>query len=556
MTFSLRYLLGSLLAPFLVLPGPAPDDPAAQVRSLYERGEYAAAVRVAKAEPEPSPDTVFYHGLALARLEQFNEAQVVFQSGRARHPDDQRFSYELAGLAYRRRRMPEAKSILRDALRRDPGNTYGNDFLASLYWLDGNIAGALKYWNRINKPLIQDVLLVPPPSLEAVLLERTIAISGGQVFTLARLRTTEGNLDRLNIFSRRQIELTPHQDQRFDLTFRLFQISPPVTGWIGQLLPIARGLPYQAVHFDRSNIGDRAINFKSLWRWDPEKRRIRTDLSGVIGLNPQRGYRLLFDARDENWDLSRTYLAEEPVDRLKARKIEAGGDAVFALNDRLDWTTGLRVARRQFQNDDGALAFAGGWSAELRNQIDYRLLTLAERRVRVDSSGVLRTGRLLTGMPSRYTILEGDLSGFWTPEAKGDRWEVEVRLRAGKTFGRSPFDEFFQLGMERDSHLWLRGHVGTENGRKGNAPLGTEYVLLQAGFDRTVAQLPFLRLKAGPFFDAGWIAGPSNRFGSRGWMPDTGIQAKVIVAGGLTWSVVYGRDLRGGHGAFYTTVSR
>jgi hypothetical protein len=98
--------------------------------------------------------------------------------------------------------------------------------------------------------------------------------------------------------------------------------------------------------------------------------------------------------------------------------------------------------------------------------------------------------------------------------------------------------------------------VGTRSGQKGNAPLGTRYALLQTGVDRTLAQFPFLRIKAGPFFDAGWIAGPSNQFGSHGWLPDTGVQAKVAVTGGLTWTFVYGRDLRGGGSAFYTAVSR
>jgi hypothetical protein len=50
------------------------------------------------------------------------------------------------------------------------------------------------------------------------------------------------------------------------------------------------------------------------------------------------------------------------------------------------------------------------------------------------------------------------------------------------------------------------------------------------------------------------IRGPSGQFGSRGWLVDTGIAAKIVVAGGLSWSAVYGRDLRGGTGVFYTSV--
>jgi hypothetical protein len=151
-------------------------------------------------------------------------------------------------------------------------------------------------------------------------------------------------------------------------------------------------------------------------------------------------------------------------------------------------------------------------------------------------------------------MVEGGLTGFWKPQAGGNAWEAHAHLRSGKTFGETPFDEFFQLGMERDNELWLRGHVGTQEGRKGNAPLGTDYALVQTDFDRTVAQFRFVRVKAGPFFDAGWISGPSSQFGSHGWLFDAGLQAKVVVAGGITWSFVYGRDLRDGRGVFYTSV--
>jgi hypothetical protein len=108
--------------------------------------------------------------------------------------------------------------------------------------------------------------------------------------------------------------------------------------------------------------------------------------------------------------------------------------------------------------------------------------------------------------------------------------------------------------MERDNDLWLRGHAGTREGKKGSAPLGVDYTLLQTGFDRTVARFRFLEVRAGPFLDAGRISGPSERFGSSGWLLDTGIAAKIVVAGGLSWSAVYGRDLRGGNGVFYTSV--
>jgi len=318
-----------------------------------------------------------------------------------------------------------------------------------------------------------------------------------------------------------------------------------------------RGLPYQTLHFDRYNLGDRALNFESLWRWDRNKRRVGLRVSGPIGLSPHRGYRLLLDARDEDWDLRGTFHGSSPgPNPLELRRIEAGGDIVFTLRDKLDWTTGLRLALRRFQNTGGNSLFGDGWSFVQRNQFQYRLLDVPERRLRVDSSAILRTGRVLASAGSRFAILEGDISGIWWPQSAGDTWKVYLRMRTGETWGRPPFDEYFQLGMERDNDLWLRGRVGTRDGRKGNAPLGTTYALLQTGFNRTIAEIPFLKLRAGPFFDAGRITDPSGRLGSLGWRPAAGIQTDLEISGGITWSFVYGHDLRGGGAVFYTAVSR
>ncbi|MBI4909269.1 MAG: hypothetical protein HY820_41915, partial [Acidobacteria bacterium] len=60
----------------------------------------------------------------------------------------------------------------------------------------------------------------------------------------------------------------------------------------------------------------------------------------------------------------------------------------------------------------------------------------------------------------------------------------------------------------------------------------------------------------GPFVDTGRIGDPSGAFGSKGWMVDAGVQAKVRVLGAFNWTFVYGRDLRQGTGVFYTALAR
>ena len=139
------------------------------------------------------------------------------------------------------------------------------------------------------------------------------------------------------------------------------------------------------------------------------------------------------------------------------------------------------------------------------------------------------------------------------PKARGDDYEILSRLRGGDTFGDVALDQLFQLGVERDNNLWLRGHPGTRDGRKGRAPLGRRYLLLNSELYRTVYDGPFFRVRLGPFFDTGAIAGSSGLFGSQKWLFDAGIQARVRVLGSVSVLLSYGRDLRSGAGVFYGT---
>ena len=123
-----------------------------------------------------------------------------------------------------------------------------------------------------------------------------------------------------------------------------------------------------------------------------------------------------------------------------------------------------------------------------------------------------------------------------------------------RTLGSPPFDELFMLGMDRDNDLPLRAHLGTRDGRKGSAPLGGNYVLSNLESDKNVYRNGFFSLKLGPFFDTGRITGDSAALGSRRWLLDAGVQAKISVFG-VGVALSYGRDLHTGHGAFYSSVA-
>lgn len=85
--------------------------------------------------------------------------------------------------------------------------------------------------------------------------------------------------------------------------------------------------------------------------------------------------------------------------------------------------------------------------------------------------------------------------------------------------------------------------------------MGREYGISQSDVKREIFEIPFLRLDAGPFFDAAWTGDPSRQFGSNGVMTTAGGEAVLRTVSGIKLRIVYGRNLAGG-GAFYTSITR
>ena len=182
------------------------------------------------------------------------------------------------------------------------------------------------------------------------------------------------------------------------------------------------------------------------------------------------------------------------------------------------------------------------------------LIRAPERRFTLDSSAEVKAGREFANGLGPFATVRGVLLAQWFPRAKGDDFEMQTQIRAGAIAGEATLDELFELGIERDNDLWLRGHPGTFDGRKGAAPLGRRFFVANWEMDKNLFQNGFFTVKLGPFLDSGTVADSSSLFGSRRWLWDAGAQCKVRVLGSLTIVLSYGRDLRGGKGVFYGTV--
>ena len=536
-------------------------DDLARIKQLAAEERWQEIVTIAEAATPPrSTDLNYYYGIALARLERWRDAENAFERGRLQQPRDKRFPIELAGIRFKQKRYDEAADHLRGALRLDPADQYANDLLGSVYFLQGNLEAALKYWNRVAKPEIGKVLLDPTPKVDAALLDRAFVFAPASVLRLSELRTTEARVSGLGIFPDTKFELEARQDGKFDVVFRARERNGwGANKWQG-LLSLFRGLPFQTIHPEFYNIGGRAINSVSLYRWDAQKRRIWSNLSGPLLKDPKWRFQLDLDLRDENWDIRDSANNAARLGGLKLRKQAFAAGVTSIVSGRWNWSTGVELSHRKFSDVTPGTALtpqllAEGFQLKHLAQMNYVVARIPEQRFTVNGGVSTQLGRTWSRQSEAsqaFAKLQGSLAAHWFPRATGDDYEMQGKIRVGRSFGEVPFDELFVLGVERDNDLWLRAHVGTRDGRKGNAPMGRNYFLSNWEFDKNVYTGSFINLKLGPFLDIGKITDPSSGLGSRKWLWDVGVQAKVRVLG-QTAAFSYGKDLRSGGNAFYVS---
>jgi tetratricopeptide (TPR) repeat protein len=531
-------------------------------QKAFDAGKWQEAAKLALGPAAQSADFDFVRGLAFAKLRQWNEARLALEAGHAKAPREPRFLVELAGVNYKEKDFSSAKRHLRAALRLDPRDAYTHEFLGTIYFLEGNLEAALKYWNPIDKPRLHSVAIQPPPRLTDTILHRAIDFNPPQILTRDAWLITQQRLDNLGIYSHQRTELAPTGAATYDATLHLTERN----GWgdsrLEGAISLLSGVPYATIYPEFYNLDHHAMNVTSLLRWDSEKRRAYAAFSTPIRNDPSLRVQLYVDARNENWNLTNTFFAPgTPLSDLNLRRIVGGAEFRSVVNGRWTWSTGIEISHRSFRNVNGVAPAAKPFFADTTSfaywlRADRSLVRIPERRFTLGSVAEGRTGRAFAQNLGAFASARATLEARWLPPAIGDDYEMRTRLRAGGTLGRVTLDDLFQLGIERDNDLELRGHSGTSGGRKGAAPLGRRYFLANWEQDKNVYANGIFTVKLGPFLDTGAIADSSGLFGSRQWLWDAGAQCKVRVLGSITVVLSYGRDLRGGRNVFYGTVVR
>jgi tetratricopeptide (TPR) repeat protein len=542
-------------------PSESQEFLAHRIQQLAAEQRWPEIVRELESLADKGVDLEFEYGSALAQVGRLDDARTAFRAGQKGAPRDKRFSIELAGVEFKQQHPATAARHLRRALRIDSTDSYANDFLGTIYFIAGNLDAALKYWNRAGKPLIESVQPDHALRTHPALLDRALAFSPASVLRLADYETSRARLAGLGVFPSPRIQLIARPENKFDAILNLQERNGFGDSiWQG-LLSTFSGIGYQTIYPEYFNIGASAINVTSLVRWDAQKRRLTAALSGPLHANPRWRYRLGFDLRNENWDIRESFTGPSPsLGSLNLRRESAGAEIESFNSGRWGWSAGAEFSHRDYRSVVAGPALTAGLlleGAQLKQlaRVHSLVWRAPEHRFAINTEAVSQIARIWSHPAQAFAKLQGSVESRWLPQMQGDDYDTQVRISGGGTTGQPPFDELYILGMERDNDLWLRGHIGTRDGRKGSAPLGTKYFLVNSEIDKNIYGNGLVTVKVGPFLDTGKISGGAANLGSRKWQWDTGAQAKLRVLGvGVTF--VYGKDLRTGNNAFYLTAGR
>jgi tetratricopeptide (TPR) repeat protein len=524
-------------------PGPEYKD---HIRQLFEQSRWQEIVQTIQARPTGDADLDYYYGSALGQLGRWDDARRTLLAGYQIAPQDKRFPIELAGVVFKQQRYDEATGWLRRALRMDPADSYANDFLGTVYFLQGNLDAALKYWNRVHKPQIESVKTDHPLQIRPALLDRALTFAPGEQLRVADLLTSRARVESLGIFISPDFRIAARDDGKFDIVMNLAERNGFGNNKWAALLSTFSGVAYQTIYPEYFNIGHDAINFRSLLRWDAQERRAAVEVSGPLRGNPKRNFSMGIDLRNENWAMRSSFAGVAPVlGALNLRREVAKAQIRTIETGRWQWSTGMELSHRDYRSVQLGTTLTPqllmqGMQLKALASTNYELWRVPEKRLVTQTDASWQLARIWSDNGRAYSKFDGSI--------------LTRQVRSGGAAGPLPFDELYMLGLERDNDLWMRAHIGTRDGIKGNAPLGTRYFLSNLDFDKNVYGNGLLTLKLAPFLDTGKISGISQ-LGAGKWLWDTGVALKIRVLGvGLAFT--WGRDLRTGNNAWYFTSGR
>ena len=157
-------------------------------------------------------DEVLSRALANIREQGFDRAEMLLGEARAQCPNAAGPLGELSGVRFAQHRWADAAALARDALARDPHDGYALDVLGSSLFMQDDEVGALRAWNRIEKPRVNLVRIDGLHHTRYQTIAETLAIQPNRLLTADVFERARRRLGELPDHSAARLAVRPERD--------------------------------------------------------------------------------------------------------------------------------------------------------------------------------------------------------------------------------------------------------------------------------------------------------------------------------------------------------
>ena len=190
----------------VILPPPA---------ALFPDSSFSPSVRASGSQPESHCDTMLAAALDDIRSSgdnAFERADNVLDRVRQACPQSAGPLRELAGVRFAQRRWRDAVALARAALIREPTDAYALDVLGSSLFMQDDPVGALRAWNRIDRPRVNLVRITGVRHTRHQTVAETLGIQPNMLLTSDLFERARRRLEALPDRSTVRLALRPEAD--------------------------------------------------------------------------------------------------------------------------------------------------------------------------------------------------------------------------------------------------------------------------------------------------------------------------------------------------------
>lgn len=558
-----KYATLPLVLLILSLNALAQSDPVAEAKAAMSKGEYARAVNILSqvvqrlTPAEGAADAYLNLGISYAHIREWRNAEETFRQGAEKFPADSRFHNELAGVYLNANDLERARASLRTSLAISPEDKYAADLLGSIDMSMGNVRAALDGWNHAGDPVVQDVLHNGHTNSENWVVSRATAFESGEVLTWSRWRTTESRLWRSGLFSSVSIEIEPTATPQYNAIIRASEKTNQRRDAAATLL--LNTLLYQTPSLNLWNVRNSGVSLGASYRFSTNRHRaeatfdVPLPIPGLLFLETRGTW------RSERWDISRVVAQADGRERFSLRSTGIRGMVRHVPHYRFEIGAGFEYRNRH--EESGGTFVDRRDAGRLLFETIVRPLDLPRYQTSIRGEGFLAREALLSD--ARYSGGTVEVRNRYVVSADRAAY-FDWNLKTGTTRGDVPIEDYFVLGLKQQPETYLRGHNAiSSDGHFGNAPMGTEFWLVNTTFERRFRRIPlfntlnvpYVDLKWEVFLDGGKTFDRMHRFQQGKLWIDAGGGFKLETPE-RSYHFIYGRSLRDGTDTFAAYVEK